>query len=92
MSEHKIRTGQVYESCQPIASMPGEHYTRIRVIAEPVGMHGRYGFGKVQVATITGDGREVRSRAIEVTQLHASGTTRDGSPRRTGYRLVKDGE
>jgi hypothetical protein len=87
---HKIQRGQVYESCQPVRSMPGQHYTRIKVIGEPVSMHGLYGFGKVMVVTLAEDGREVRPRALEVDQLHDSGTTKTGQPRRTGYRLIKE--
>ena len=87
---HKIERAQVYESCRPVRSMPGEHYTRIRVIGEPVSMHGLYGFGKVMVATLTDDGREVRPRALEVSQLHDSSTTKTGQPRRTGYRLIEE--
>lgn len=31
-----------------------------------------------------------RPRSILVSELHASGLTGEGLPRRTGYRLVKD--
>lgn len=91
MPEHRIRLGQVYESCQPVFVVDGnETRTRIKVIGELVGVSGFYGSGKVQVATVIAGGREIRPRVIEVSQLHASGTTRDGSPRRTGYRLVEE--
>ncbi len=87
---HAIRPGQIYESCQPVRSEPGERRIRIKVVGEPVSTHGLYGYGKVMVATLTEDGREVRPRAIEWTQLHESGTTNAGQPRRTGYRLVEE--
>ncbi|WP_228978533.1 hypothetical protein [Streptomyces sp. DH12] len=44
-----------------------------------------YGHGKAQVVTLTVDGREVRPRAVEACQFHATAYTRDGQPRRTGY-------
>lgn len=82
---HAVKVGQVYESCQATFVVDGvPTCTRIVVKDEP-GF-----FGKVMVATLTEDGREVRRRAIECSQLHASGLTREGLPRRTGYRLVKD--
>ena len=87
---HKIEKGQVYKSCQPVRSMPGEHYTRIKVVGEPSTIPGIWGFGKVVVVTLTEDGREVRQRAIECSQLHATSTTRQGNPRRTGYHLVEE--
>lgn len=88
---HKIERGQVYESCQPTFAVEGkEVHTRIKVLGEPIGTPGLFHFGKVQVATLTEDGREIRPRAIEVSQLHATGTTGAGQPRRTGYRLVEE--
>jgi hypothetical protein len=45
------------------------------------------GYGKVPVATVTEDGREVRHRPLSADQLHDTALTRDGSPRRTGYVL-----
>jgi hypothetical protein len=69
----------------PAASTPGS-----RSSANQSAPPGLYGFGKVQVATLTDDGREVRPRALEVNQLHDSGTTKTGQPRRTGYRLVEE--
>lgn len=80
-----ITPGQVYESCQP---RDGRHRTRIRVVGQPQTIPGVWGFGKVTVETVTANGRGIRYRAIDITQLHASGTTRNGTPRRTGYRLV----
>lgn len=84
---HKIEIGDVYVSCKPVASMPDAHYIRIRVVGEPITTFGRYGYGKVDVVTIAADGREVRRRALEASQLHATATTRDGRLRRTGYVL-----
>lgn len=86
-----VRPGQIYESCQPTFVVDGEEtHTRLRVVGEPISTGGLYRYGKVQVATLTPEGREIRQRAIEVSQLHASGTTKTGAPRRTGYRLVQD--
>ena len=87
-----IREGQEYLACRPTRSRPDEHYTRIRVMEEPNTYVGSWGFGKVDIVTVLEDGREVRRRAIEMSQLHATGTTKDGQPRRDGYRLVKDTE
>lgn len=87
-----IRPGQEYETCTPTYyGSSGEEHTRIRVIGEPQTLPGGWSFGKVDVVTLTADGRELRRRAIEVTQLHPTGLTATGQPRKTGYRLVKDG-
>ncbi|WP_329217303.1 hypothetical protein [Streptomyces microflavus] len=48
---------------------------------------GVHGFGTVQVATLTEDGRETRQRSMKLNQLHTTAATRDGAPRRTGYVL-----
>lgn len=86
-----IKPGQVYESCQPTFVVDGEPvHTRICVLAEPIGTPGLYGFGKVSVATLGENHRPLRPRRIEISQLHASGTTRTGAPRRSGYRLVQE--
>ncbi|MEV7013339.1 hypothetical protein [Streptosporangium sp. NPDC051022] len=82
-----VSPGQIYESCHPL-----DEGRRIRVLGEPGRFHGVYGYGKVTVETIDDNGRGVRRRAIEVSQLHDSGTTRTGQARRTGYRLVEDAE
>jgi hypothetical protein len=73
---HSIRPGQVYESCHPL-----DGGRRIRVVSEPWG-------GRVDVETV--NGRGARRRSVLTTQLHASATTQDDKPRRTGYRLVTD--
>lgn len=86
-----IRPGQVYESCQPTFVVDGkETHTRICVLSAPVGTPGLYGFGKVAVATLGENHRPLRPRQLEASQLHASGTTKTGQPRRTGYRLVTE--
>jgi hypothetical protein len=88
-----IEPGQIYESCQPVRSEPGERRAQIRVQSRPMSsMPGLHGAGKVMVATLTTDGREIRPRFIEVTQLHESAMTKAGLPRRTGYYLVEDKE
>jgi hypothetical protein len=85
-----VQPGQEYESCQPVYwGSSGPEYTRIRVVGESGRTPGLYGFGKVDVVTVTEDGRELRRRRIETSQLHETGTTRDGQPRKSGYRLVR---
>ncbi|MFE9461653.1 hypothetical protein [Streptomyces californicus] len=81
-----IQPGQIYRSLSN-RHHPADGPARIKVVGEPVSIVGLYHFGKVAVVTVTTDGREIRRRAIEVTQLHATATTRDGAPRRTGYVL-----
>jgi hypothetical protein len=83
----RVERGQEYERHDP---RDNSTTTRIRVVGEPVTTPGQHKFGKVDVVTINADGRELRRRAIEVTSLHPTGTTRDGQPRRTGYRLVRN--
>ncbi|WP_433330055.1 hypothetical protein [Spirillospora sp. CA-294931] len=87
---HQIQAGQIYESCQPTAVVDGqETHTRIRVIRPPRD-RSLYGHGKVDIVTLNREGREIRPRAIEASQLHATATTRDGRERRAGYRLVEE--
>jgi len=81
-----IHPGQIYRSLGD--PYPYREPRRIKVVGEPGRIPGGgHVFGKVDVVTITNTGRELRRRAIEVTQLHASGTTKTGQPRRTGYAL-----
>lgn len=80
-----IQRGQVYRSLGD--PYPYDEPRRIKVVGEPITTWGRYGYGKVDVVTITANGREIRRRAIEVSQLHDSAVTREGKPRRTGYVL-----
>lgn len=82
-----IESGQLYEPC----NFRGAGI-RIKVIAAPTTTFGMYGYGKCRVATLTPDGREIRPRYIECSQLHDSPTTKAGAPRRTGYHLVKETE
>lgn len=83
MTNHRIEAGQEYVACRPTPSMPGKHYTRIRVgLVGPL-----HDEDKVLVATIHTDafGRESfdRRRLIRADQLHADPN------RKTGYRLVR---
>lgn len=76
-----IQPGQIY---RPAKGGP----LRIKVISGPSSYNlNRYEFRKATVVTITNDGREVRRRRIDANQLHATATTQDGQPRRTGYVL-----
>jgi hypothetical protein len=78
---HRIEPGQEYLACRPAASMPGEHYARIRVTSRPY--PGWRGDGQVDIETVAPDGRGLRLRSITVRQLHAT------AGRKTGYRLVQ---
>lgn len=80
-----IRPGQIYRSLGD--PYPYSEPRRIKVVSEPETLLGICLVGKVDVVTLTQDGRELRYRAIEVTQLHDSDATIDGQPRRTGYVL-----
>jgi hypothetical protein len=83
-----IKPGQTYRAIRPTASDPHKGHARIKVTAEPNRFNlSRWTAGKVQIVTITDDGREVRPRALNVRQLHETAITRDGKPRRTGYVL-----
>jgi hypothetical protein len=81
----RVRLGQIYRSLGD--PYPYTEPRRIKVVAEPITTWGRRGFGKVNVVTLTDTGRETRRRAIDLTQLHATDTTRGGQPRRSGYAL-----
>ncbi|WP_405824163.1 hypothetical protein OG705_29020 [Streptomyces sp. NBC_00838] len=81
-----IQPGQIYRSLSN-RHHPADGPTRIKVVGEPISIAGLHNSGKVDVVTLTKDGREIRRRPIEVTQLHATNTTRDGKPRRAGYLL-----
>lgn len=85
---HTVRPGQVYLACHP-ADVDAVGWPRhIRVEAVGPTTPGLGGFGKVEVVTLTRQGRAVRRRSVEATQLHASAVTRAGSLRRTGYVLL----
>lgn len=72
---HTIEPGQECLACDP------RDHIRIRIISRPV--PGAFGDGKVQIASITATGREIRPRMIAVRQLH------NNPSRKTGYRLVR---
>jgi hypothetical protein len=80
-----IEPGQIYRSLGD--PYPYDEPRRIKVVDLPGRTPGMYGFGKVDVVTLTENGREIRRRAIEATQLHDSDTTKTGDKRRTGYVL-----
>jgi hypothetical protein len=80
-----IQPGQTYCAVRPNPADPRGTYRRIKVIGKPY--PGALGYGKVDVVTLTADGREVRHRSIEASQLHATATTPAGQPRRNGYVL-----
>lgn len=81
-----IQPGQTYRSLTNRRAHGGGP-VRIKVVGVPQTIPGVWGFGKVDVVTLTETGREIRRRAIETTQLHATATTKTGQPRRTGYVL-----
>lgn len=81
-----IQPGQTYRSLSN-RHHPCDGPRRIKVVGKPGTVPGIWGFGKVDVVTLTEDGREIRRRAIEISQLHDSPTTASGQPRRTGYTL-----
>ncbi|MEU9409873.1 hypothetical protein AB0E08_29870 [Streptomyces sp. NPDC048281] len=80
-----VAPGQIY--CALGDPYPDTGPRRIKVVGEPGRIPGVWGFGKVDVVTLTETGREIRRRAIRVDQLHDGPTTQDGQPRRTGYVL-----
>jgi hypothetical protein len=75
-----IAAGQIYTRHDPVENVT----YRVRVIRGPIN---GYGGGKAWVESLLPDGRAVRQRPIEASQLHDSPTTRAGQPRRTGYVL-----
>ncbi|MFJ7269380.1 hypothetical protein ACIQV3_22510 [Streptomyces sp. NPDC099050] len=79
-----IQPGQTYRSTSN-RHHPVDGPTRVKVVSKPY--PGALGYGQVDIVTLTKSGREVRHRRIEASQLHATATTRDGQPRRTGYVL-----
>ncbi|MFJ4624265.1 hypothetical protein [Streptomyces sp. NPDC088812] len=82
---HRIEPGQIYRSLGD--PYPYTEPRRIKVVGDPITTWGRYGYGKVDVVTLTTDGREIRRRAIETSQLHAGPIGHHGRPLRTGYVL-----
>lgn len=86
-----ISPDQVYRSCQPAFVVDGKNvHRRIKITHYPILTHGLYGYGKVRIVTLTDDDREIRPRAIEVSELHQTRFHEDGEERRTGYYLVTD--
>ncbi|XCM28869.1 hypothetical protein ABXI76_05285 [Streptomyces parvus] len=81
-----IQPGQTYRSLSN-RHHPADGPTRIRITSAPLGAADLDGMRKVQVVTITRDGREIRPRWMRADKLHTTATTRDGAPRRTGYVL-----
>ncbi|MFE4867677.1 hypothetical protein [Streptomyces sp. NPDC056682] len=84
-----IEPGQIYLSVNPSTSDPRNGHRRIKVVGRVITIPGVWGYGKVEVVTLTESGREVRRRSIEAAQLHATATTREGKPRRAGYVLER---
>ncbi|MCY0917038.1 hypothetical protein OS965_02455 [Streptomyces sp. H27-G5] len=62
-----IEPKQVYRAIRP--NRAGATI-RIKVVGTPITIPGVWGYGKVDVVTLTLDGREVRRRAIEASRLH----------------------
>lgn len=83
-----IEIGQIYRSVKPTGAYSSGTITRIKVVTKP--LPGVFGYGKVDVVTLTEDGREIRRRALSVDQLHESAITVAGKPRRNGYILERD--
>lgn len=82
--QHRIEAGQEYERHDPREGVT----TCIRVLRRPVS--GAFGDGKVWIATVGADSRELRPRYIATRQLHATGTVgAEELPRKTGYVLVR---
>jgi len=81
-----IQPGQIY---RPAKGGP----LRIKVVGTPSRFNlNRYSLNKATVVTLTADGRGVRKRSIDASQLHATATAKDGQPRRTGYVLDQPGQ
>lgn len=86
-----ISPGQVYRSCKPTFVVDGEEtHTRIKVTGYPIRTVGLFGYDKVPIVTLLDDGKEVRPRAIECSELHDTRFTLAGAERRTGYYLETD--
>lgn len=72
-----IKKGQIYKSCDPRGG------PSIRVVMYTPGHQ------RANVVDAI-DGKHYRS--VLASSLHATGITKQGKPRRTGYRLVQDVE
>jgi hypothetical protein len=69
---HRVEPGQIYRSCRP-----GYENFRIRITS----------VGAETASAISLDGGWTLLNPPRIAQLHATPTTRDGKPRRTGYTL-----
>jgi len=69
-----VEKDQLYPACNPL-----DEGRTLRIVGV-VGGHAR-------IFTVGGPARE---RWIAVKHLHATATTRDGQPRRSGYALVEE--
>lgn len=81
-----IQKGQIYRS------LTGRHHplngpVRIKLVGEPVTTPGAHNFGKTAAVTLGKDGAWGRRRMVSTDQLHATDTTHDSKPRRSGYVL-----
>lgn len=81
-----IQPGQIYRSLSN-RHHPADGPIRIKVIRAPLGAQDIDGMRKVQIATLTKTGREIRHRWIRADKLHPSPKGAYGKPRRTGYVL-----
>lgn len=81
-----IQPGQTYRSLSN-RHHPTDGPVRIKVISAPLGAQDLDGIRKVQIATLTNTGREIRPRWIRADKLHPSPKGAYGQPRRTGYVL-----
>lgn len=68
-----VEPGQIYRSCNPL-----DEGRMIRIILIREGR-----------AWVESHGATPRPRWMSLAPLHATATTRDGKPRRTGYALEK---
>lgn len=82
-----IQPGQIYRSLSN-RHHPADGPVRIKVVGAPSPYNlNRYEHGRATVVTLTRNGREIRKRRINASQLHATPLTPNGQPRRTGYVL-----
>lgn len=81
-----IEKNQVYRSIINPRD-PQRDPIRIKVVEDVVGGTSLSTQGKVRIVTVTANGREVRPRLIEASQLHESRFTKDGAVRLNGYVL-----
>jgi hypothetical protein len=76
-----IEKDQVYEAIKP--NIHGER-VRIKVTTTLGGTFA----GVVGVSTVGANGKLLRPRSLQTSQLHEDMLTKDGKPRRNGYVLV----